>query len=60
MSFETGLNRCGKSCRLRWLNYLKPGIKHGDFTEKEDYVIYTLYNSIGSRYVVNKITKQLL
>ncbi|KAK4752922.1 hypothetical protein SAY87_021720 [Trapa incisa] len=28
---RTGLNRCRKSCRLRWLNYLKPNIKRGSF-----------------------------
>ncbi|KAJ8444245.1 hypothetical protein Cgig2_028126 [Carnegiea gigantea] len=49
---KAGLNRCGKSCRLRWLNYLRPNIKHGDFTEEEDYVISSLYNTIGSRWSV--------
>ncbi|PON62496.1 MYB transcription factor [Parasponia andersonii] len=49
---KAGLNRCGKSCRLRWLNYLRPDIKHGCFTEEEDNVIWTLYNNIGSRWSV--------
>ncbi|XP_022145017.1 transcription factor RAX2-like [Momordica charantia] len=49
---KAGLNRCGKSCRLRWLNYLRPDIKHGSFTEEEDSVICTLYSSIGSRWAV--------
>ncbi|XP_050376132.1 transcription factor RAX1-like [Argentina anserina] len=49
---KAGLNRCGKSCRLRWLNYLKPDIKRGCFTEEEDNVICTLYRSIGSRWSV--------
>ncbi|KAK9947882.1 hypothetical protein M0R45_003480 [Rubus argutus] len=49
---KAGLNRCGKSCRLRWLNYLKPDIKRGSFTEGEDNVISTLYCSIGSRWSV--------
>jgi myb proto-oncogene protein len=44
-----GLRRCGKSCRLRWLNYLRPNIKHGEFTEHEDRVICNMYASIGSR-----------
>ena len=44
-----GLKRCGKSCRLRWLNYLRPNIKHGDFTPEEDSIICSLYISIGSR-----------
>lgn len=49
---KAGLKRCGKSCRLRWLNYLRPDIKHGGFTEEEDNVIYTLYQKIGSRWSV--------
>ncbi|ESW32252.1 hypothetical protein PHAVU_002G306000 [Phaseolus vulgaris] len=47
---KAGLKRCGKSCRLRWLNYLRPHIKHGGFTEEEDQVICTLYSTIGSRW----------
>lgn len=49
---KAGLNRCGKSCRLRWMNYLRPNIKRGDFTEQEDCVICSLYNTIGSRWSV--------
>ncbi|XP_020264931.1 transcription factor RAX2-like [Asparagus officinalis] len=49
---KAGLRRCGKSCRLRWLNYLRPDIKHGGFTEEEDNVIYTLFRNIGSRWSV--------
>ncbi|KAH0661522.1 hypothetical protein KY284_026453 [Solanum tuberosum] len=46
---NAGLKRCGKSCRLRWLNYLRPNIKHGDFSDDEDRVICSLYANIGSR-----------
>ncbi|XP_068344187.1 transcription factor MYB36-like [Pyrus communis] len=49
---KAGLNRCGKSCRLRWLNYLRPDIKRGGFTEGEDKVICTLYGTIGSRWSI--------
>ncbi|KAL6006030.1 hypothetical protein ACLOJK_040075 [Asimina triloba] len=49
---KAGLKRCGKSCRLRWLNYLRPDIKHGGFTEEEDNVICSLYKSMGSRWSV--------
>lgn len=49
---KAGLKRCGKSCRLRWLNYLRPDIKHGDFSEEEDDIICTLYTSIGSRWSI--------
>ena len=47
--FHSGLTRCGKSCRLRWLNYLRPNIKHGEFSDSEDKIICTLFASIGSR-----------
>ncbi|KAH7862336.1 hypothetical protein Vadar_003385 [Vaccinium darrowii] len=46
---KAGLKRCGKSCRLRWLNYLRPNIKHGGFSDEEDRVICTLFATIGSR-----------
>ncbi|KAL3849521.1 hypothetical protein ACJIZ3_011403 [Penstemon smallii] len=49
---KAGLRRCGKSCRLRWLNYLRPNIKHGEFSEEEDRIICTLYASIGSRWSI--------
>ncbi|XP_075475939.1 transcription factor MYB87-like [Primulina tabacum] len=49
---KIGLKRCGKSCRLRWLNYLRPNIKHGGFTEEEDNLICSLYVSIGSRWSI--------
>ncbi|KAI4335445.1 hypothetical protein L6164_014089 [Bauhinia variegata] len=49
---KIGLKRCGKSCRLRWLNYLRPNIKHGGFTEEEDNIICNLYISIGSRWSI--------
>ncbi|KAL2621781.1 hypothetical protein R1flu_001986 [Riccia fluitans] len=47
---KAGLKRCGKSCRLRWINYLRPDIKHGSFTEEEERTIYRLHAQIGSRW----------
>ncbi|CAN8248398.1 unnamed protein product [Cochlearia groenlandica] len=49
---KIGMKRCGKSCRLRWLNYLRPNIKHGGFSEEEDTIILNLYISIGSRWSI--------
>ncbi|KAJ9558867.1 hypothetical protein OSB04_013481 [Centaurea solstitialis] len=49
---KAGLKRCGKSCRLRWLNYLRPNIKHGEFSEDEDRIICSLYANIGSRWSI--------
>ncbi|KAL6838719.1 hypothetical protein ACP4OV_031433 [Aristida adscensionis] len=47
---KAGLKRCGKSCRLRWLNYLRPDIRHGGFTDEEDAVIISLYSQLGSKW----------
>ncbi|KAM5559740.1 transcription factor RAX2 [Rosa sericea] len=49
---KAGLRRCGKSCRLRWLNYLRPNIKHGEFSDEEDKIICNLFASIGSRWSI--------
>ncbi|XP_024986358.1 transcription factor RAX2-like [Cynara cardunculus var. scolymus] len=49
---KAGLKRCGKSCRLRWLNYLRPNIRHGEFSDDEDRIICSLYATIGSRWSV--------
>ncbi|KAJ0563936.1 putative transcription factor MYB-HB-like family [Helianthus annuus] len=57
---KAGLKRCGKSCRLRWLNYLRPNIKHGEFTDDEDKIICSLYANIGSRYNISLINLPFL
>jgi myb proto-oncogene protein len=44
-----GLQRCGKSCRLRWTNYLRPDIRHGSFSSAEEDLIVKLHASHGSR-----------
>jgi myb proto-oncogene protein len=49
---KSGLRRCGKSCRLRWLNYLRPNIKHGEFSDAEDRIICSLFATIGSRWSI--------
>ncbi|CAO2178449.1 unnamed protein product [Urochloa humidicola] len=49
---KAGLKRCGKSCRLRWLNYLRPELRHGGFTDDEDSLILSLYGEIGSKWSV--------
>nr|WIW78208.1 R2R3 MYB transcription factor [Erythronium umbilicatum] len=45
-----GLNRCRKSCRLRWLNYLDPRIKRERFEEDEDDLIFRLHKLLGNRW----------
>ncbi|KAG0497313.1 hypothetical protein HPP92_002004 [Vanilla planifolia] len=45
-----GLSRCGKSCRLRWINYLRPDLKRGNFTEEEDELIIKLHSLLGNKW----------
>ncbi|CAL5368009.1 unnamed protein product [Camellia sinensis] len=47
---KAGLNRCGKSCRLRWTNYLRPDLKHDNFTPEEEQLILDYHKVIGSRW----------
>ncbi|XP_009615641.1 transcription factor MYB8-like isoform X1 [Nicotiana tomentosiformis] len=47
---KAGLLRCGKSCRLRWTNYLRPDLKRGKFTAEEDETIVKLHSSLGNRW----------
>ncbi|CAA7043275.1 unnamed protein product [Microthlaspi erraticum] len=47
---NTGLLRCSKSCRLRWTNYLRPGIKRGNFTQPEEKMIIHLQALLGNRW----------
>jgi hypothetical protein len=46
-----GLKRCGKSCRLRWVNYLRPDIKRGNISPDEEELIFRLHRLLGNRYV---------
>lgn len=46
----SGLDRCGKSCRLRWINYLRPDLKRGNFTQQEEDSIIGLHEVLGNRY----------
>ncbi|WOH11381.1 hypothetical protein DCAR_0830864 [Daucus carota subsp. sativus] len=45
-----GLKRCGKSCRLRWLNYLRPDIKRGNISDDEEDLIIRLHKLLGNRW----------
>ncbi|CAK7334667.1 unnamed protein product [Dovyalis caffra] len=45
-----GLNRCGKSCRLRWTNYLRPDIKRGKFSQEEEQTILNLHSVLGNKW----------
>ncbi|EOA14344.1 hypothetical protein CARUB_v10027524mg [Capsella rubella] len=47
---KAGLKRCGKSCRLRWANYLRPDIKRGEFSPEEDDTIIKLHALKGNKW----------
>ncbi|XP_028790345.1 transcription factor MYB4-like [Neltuma alba] len=47
---QAGLLRCGKSCRLRWINYLRPDIKRGKFSKEEEETILKLHQILGNRW----------
>ncbi|GAV80091.1 Myb_DNA-binding domain-containing protein, partial [Cephalotus follicularis] len=52
-----GLQRCGKSCRLRWINYLRPDLKRGSITAQEERTIIDFHRILGNRWA--QIAKHL-
>nr|QCH41117.1 MYB transcription factor 5 [Dimocarpus longan] len=52
-----GLRRCGKSCRLRWTNYLRPDLKRGLLNETEEQLVIDLHAHLGNRW--SKIAARL-
>jgi len=47
---NAGLQRNGKSCRLRWINYLRPGLKRGIFSKEEEETILTFHHMLGNKW----------
>ncbi|KAK3004000.1 hypothetical protein RJ639_012164, partial [Escallonia herrerae] len=47
---SAGLLRCGKSCRLRWMNYLRPSVKRGHIAPDEEDLILRLHRLLGNRW----------
>ncbi|CAK8563996.1 unnamed protein product [Lathyrus sativus] len=47
---RAGLKRCEKSCRIRWLNYLRPDIKRGNISSDEEELIIRLHKLLGNRW----------
>ncbi|KAJ1268496.1 hypothetical protein BS78_07G140100 [Paspalum vaginatum] len=52
-----GLLRCGKSCRLRWTNYLRPDLKRGLLSDAEEKTVIDLHAKLGNRW--SKIASHL-
>lgn len=46
----TGLNRNAQSCRKRWSDYLRPGLKQGPFTDREKDLIVNLHTEYGNNW----------
>ncbi|CAK9170833.1 unnamed protein product [Ilex paraguariensis] len=49
---KAGLLRCGKSCRLRWTNYLRPDVKRGNLSKEEEETIIKFHEMLGNRWSV--------
>ncbi|XP_058727972.1 transcription factor MYB13 [Vicia villosa] len=49
---KAGLLRCGKSCRLRWINYLRADVKRGNIAPHEEEIIVKLHAVLGNRWSV--------
>ncbi|EMS56765.1 Myb-related protein Zm1 [Triticum urartu] len=47
---QAGLLRCGKSCRLRWINYLRPDLRRGNFTAEEEATVIKLHALLGNKW----------
>ncbi|WOK98376.1 hypothetical protein Cni_G07087 [Canna indica] len=47
---KAGLQRNRKSCRLRWINYLRPGLKHGNFSREEEEIVIMLQAKLGNKW----------
>ncbi|KAH7576738.1 hypothetical protein JRO89_XS01G0139400 [Xanthoceras sorbifolium] len=47
---NSGLMRCGKSCRLRWANHLRPNLKKGSFSPDEERIIIELHAKLGNKW----------
>lgn len=52
ISRRSGLKRGGKSCRLRWKNYLRPNIKRGGMSPQEQDLIIRMHKLLGNRYFI--------
>ncbi|KAJ7963795.1 MYB transcription factor [Quillaja saponaria] len=49
---NSGLARCGKSCRLRWANHLRPHLKKGPFSQEEQKLILELHSKYGNKWAL--------
>ena len=51
------MSRSGKSCRLRWVNYLHPDLKRGKMTPQEERLVMEYHSKWGNRW--SRIARKL-
>lgn len=52
---KTGRN--AKQCRDHWMNYLRPGIKKGDWKKAEEEHIKDMYHKFGPKSVLPRLCR---
>jgi hypothetical protein len=50
-----GFKRCGKSCRLRWVNHLRGGLKKTALSPEEERCMLELHTVYGNKWVRTKL-----
>ncbi|PWA68592.1 MYB3 [Artemisia annua] len=55
---NAGLLRCGKSCRLRWINYLRSDVRRGNISKEEEQIITNLHASLGNSSPLARANRQ--
>lgn len=46
----SGVSRCGKNCRLRWTNHLRPDLKKGQSQPHEERLVIEQHAALGNRW----------
>ncbi|KAI5069306.1 hypothetical protein GOP47_0015607 [Adiantum capillus-veneris] len=46
----SGFFRCAKSCRLRWINHLRPGLRRGPLQPHEERLIIEQHETLGDSW----------
>ncbi|KAH7315307.1 hypothetical protein KP509_21G043600 [Ceratopteris richardii] len=58
---KADLQRCGRSCRQRWLNHLRPGLRKEKFSKEEVAQVIELHSKLGNSFflcITNKVHKK--
>jgi hypothetical protein len=52
-----GFKRCGKSCRLRWVNHLRGGLKKTALSPEEERCVLELHTLYGNKWVRTQLLR---